>query len=582
MKQTQLRTDVLIPPSVLEGSEEQARSARILLTGTASAVSIALLFTLIHVSIGDMNRALFSLVATLPLASPLALLWLTKRVTPGVHLMLGLCTGMVILSPTVAGEGEPAFVALMIVPVGAALMSGARAGMIWSVLITLLLVAYALEFPFSELDRKLAWISAVMAAGGGFAATLIERARDRAREDAEAAALVRDRTEAELTESRALFETVFRRSNSLLCLMSFEEGRLLDVNEAFSRVSGWSRDEVLGKTLEDLNAWVGVEDLKRIFDEIQTRGRIESAELRMRTKSGDLVWLRGSIEVLQQQGRNRLLTDLVDITEAKQASQVLERYRSELEERYAERGEQLEESREQLRQRDRLAAIGTLAAGVAHQINNPIGGIVAATEYAALADDDEDRERIRSEALETAREEAKRCGRIVKNVLKFARDEPTVKWVGDLSGIVRSATELARTHVITHGGTLRANLESDPLLVLASSIDLEQVVLNLVHNASESKPDGADVVVETIAHQDYAELAVSDNGYGIDPRNRPHIFEPFYTSRVDKGGTGLGLSVVHGIVGDHGGKLQVEAVPAGGTRVRVLLPRVNDEVATSA
>lgn len=564
--------DRLLPPSILQGSQEQARLARILLTGVASAMLIALLFAVIHVTNGAPNRALFSLGSSVVLAIPLMTIWATKSVDAGVHMTLGLCTGMVLVSPWVAGEGEPAFVALMIVPVSAALMSGPRAATIWTVVITTVLISYASFYPFSDEVRKLAWITTIMAAGGGFAATLIERARERASKEALAGLAVRNQTEAALSESQALFETAFRHSNSVLALVCFESGRLLDVNEMFLHVSQRKYEEAVGKTLTELNAWIVDDDRKRIFQQLAARGRIDSIELRMRNKSGELLWLLGSVELIQRHGNACLLTELVEITERKRNSEALERYRVELEERFAERGEQLHETRDQLRQRDRLAAVGTLAAGVAHQINNPIGGIVAATEFATLMDDDEDRENIRTQAISTALKEARRCGRIVKNILKFSRDEPTAKWVEDLSTMVASATELARTHVITQGGSLKVQLTSDPLLVRASTIDIEQVVLNLIHNASESKTGGADVTIETAIHDDCAEITVTDNGDGIDPAQRPRIFEPFYTSREDQGGSGLGLSVVHGIVGDHGGKLEIESVPTGGTRVRVMLP----------
>ena len=493
-----------------------------------------------------------------------------------MHLVLALCTAMVIFSPFVTGEGDPAFPALMIVPIGAALMSGVRAGAIWSILITAVLAIYASQYPFPESVRKLVWLSAIMAAGGGLAATLIESARERARKGAEAAALVRELAESALVESQALFELAFRSSTAILSLISLETGKILDVNKTFTRIGGWSHAEAVGKSLGELNAWIGPDDRQQIFDQLMAKGGIDAVELQMRSKHGDLVWLRGSAETLQQQGRACLLVEMADVTEAKRNNEALKRYRVELEERYAERGEQLQESREQLRQLDRLAAVGTLAAGVAHQINNPIGGIVAAAEFAAVMDDEPDRETIRTEALATALNEAKRCGRIVKNILKFSRDEPTVKWAEDLTSIVVGATELARTHVIKQGGRLDMNVAVCPLPILASTIDIEQVVLNLIYNASESKLDGADVIVETALHGEFAEISVSDNGAGIDPDRRPYIFEPFYTSRVDQGGSGLGLSVVHGIVADHGGKLEIDDVPTGGTRVRVLLPLSTD------
>ncbi len=572
-------SDLLIPNAILQQSPDDARSGRVLLTGIVSAFTICLLFALVHWSNGDVYRALVSALTCFPVAGALVLLWYSGRVLPAVHYLLGICTAIVIASPFLSREGEPALVALVIVPVAAVLMCGARAGASWSVIITLLLVAYARLFPFSDADGKVVWLTAIMAGGGGLAAVLIERGRERATRDAqasrEAAELdADDRLKAEnaLRETQALFAIAFRRSSSLMIFVSIETGEILDVNESFVQTMGWSAEEAQGMKFSELDLWATPGDQGRLLETAISKGAMRSIEIHLRTKSGDLIWFLGSLEVLQLDDRSCLLAEGVDITTRKRTDAALARYRNELEERFAERGEQLQESREQLRQRDRMAAVGTLAAGIAHQINNPIGGIVAATEFAVVADDDTDRERIRTEALATAHDEAMRCGRIVKNILKFARDERTTKWTEDLTSTVLKAAELSRPYVSKRGGRIEMKLTSLPLEVLMSPIDIEQVILNLIHNASESKQDGAEVLVQTREQDGLAEVAISDNGDGIDPKVRSRVFEPFFTSRLAEGGTGLGLSVAHGIVTDHGGKLEIEDAPGGGTLVRVLLP----------
>ncbi|MCP5040677.1 MAG: PAS domain S-box protein, partial [bacterium] len=377
-------------------------------------------------------------------------------------------------------------------------MSGARAGAVWSVIITTLLITYAHLFPFSDGERKVVWLTAIMAGGGGLAAVIIERGREQAnrnakksREKAEADAQNRLYAEGALRESQALFATVFQRSSSLMALISLETGRILDVNESFVRTMGWSAAEVLGKRVSEMSVSAASDDQQQIFKRVVVTGSMEAIEVQWRTKSDGLVWLFGSVEVLKHEGLSCVLAEGIDITERKRSDEALARDRHQLEERFAQRGEQLQESLEQLRQQDRLASVGTLAAGVAHQINNPIGGIIAATEFAAMADDDPERERIRTEALATAHDEAIRCGRIVKNVLKFSRNEPTAKWIEDLTPMVLKATQLSRAHVSEQGGRVEMDLASSPLEVQMSPIDIEQVVVNLIHNASESKPGGA-------------------------------------------------------------------------------------------
>jgi signal transduction histidine kinase len=221
---------------------------------------------------------------------------------------------------------------------------------------------------------------------------------------------------------------------------------------------------------------------------------------------------------------------------------------------------------------------------------------VAASEFALTEEPGPDEEATLRSALQTALEEARRCGRIVKSVLQFARDEPTQKWVEDLSPTVRRAAELARSYVEGRGGRLEIDVFGSPLAVLMSPIDIEQVVLNLVRNAAESRSEGATVRVTTSVWGDasvsthsthsthstekadsldgpnYAELTVTDDGEGIEDLARSKVFDPFYTTRLEDGGSGLGLSVVHGVVGDHGGKVEIEQFARGGTRFRILLP----------
>lgn len=257
-----------------------------------------------------------------------------------------------------------------------------------------------------------------------------------------------------------------------------------------------------------------------------------------------------------------------------EAEQALVRYRDELEERVEERGEQLRASLERLKEQERLVAIGTLASGIAHQINNPIGGIAAAAEFALLVGEEPDGPAIQRRALETALEEARRCGRIVKGVLQFARDEPNPKWPEDLNATVLRAIEQVRRFVVERGSTLRLATTSEYLHVKMNPIDLEQVVVNLVRNAAESSESGVqiDVRTERLGHE--AMLIVSDDGYGIDESIRGRVFEPFYTTRLESGGSGLGLAVVHGVIGDHGGQVEIESPETGGTRFRIRLPLV--------
>ncbi len=248
------------------------------------------------------------------------------------------------------------------------------------------------------------------------------------------------------------------------------------------------------------------------------------------------------------------------------------RFRDHLEEQVAARTRELDLSRQQLRNSERLASVGTLAAGIAHQINNPIGTILISADYALQRQVEEGAEDVGREVLEEVVQQARRCGRIVHSILQFSRDEPTEKWPENLNDVVRRSCELSRGYAEERRARVDLEVDRDELRVRLSPIEIEQVVVNLVRNAIESRPEGASVRVETSAEGEHAVLRISDDGGGIEPELLQRIFDPFFTTRLAHGGSGLGLSVAHGIVTDHGGRMHVDSVVGEGSVVRVELP----------
>ncbi|MCR9095528.1 MAG: HAMP domain-containing histidine kinase [bacterium] len=241
-------------------------------------------------------------------------------------------------------------------------------------------------------------------------------------------------------------------------------------------------------------------------------------------------------------------------------------FRADLERLVEERTRELRESREQLRHADRLASIGTLAAGVAHQINNPVGAILLGSEL-ALSDDDAGagEERYR-ETLERIRIDAERCGEIVRNLLRFSRRAVANHDDLDLNEVLERAIETLGTS----GRQVELVRSGEALPLLANAIELEQVILNLVTNAVQSGAETISVSARRV--QDEAQLEVADDGCGIREDDRDRVFDPFFTTRPTEGGTGLGLSMAHRIVEDHGGRIGVDSKPGRGTRFFVSLP----------
>jgi len=279
-------------------------------------------------------------------------------------------------------------------------------------------------------------------------------------------------------------------------------------------------------------------------------------------------WLRSDAEQ-----KLRLAKLRADRLHAEQR-EIDQHFQSELKALVDERTIALEQSHRELRRAERLASIGTLAAGVAHEINNPVGAILISAEFALASDEGPERERIWRIALEESQSQAQRCARIVKALLRFAAGSTAEKSRQDLNAIVESALSGMR------GGLgrddferIETELETQRLEVLADPLAIEQVIVNLVRNALEASAPHAGVVRIATERADVGPcLRVEDDGPGIAEGDLPRIFDPFFSTRERTGGTGLGLSIVHGIVAEHGGSIDVESRLGAGTRFRVRLP----------
>ena len=229
-----------------------------------------------------------------------------------------------------------------------------------------------------------------------------------------------------------------------------------------------------------------------------------------------------------------------------------------------------ERARERLRHAERLATVGTLASGIAHQINNPLNNILLTAEH-ALGEDGPAAARHRRAALEACAEEAKRCERIVRGLVAFARGEPGEKWTEDANRLLARARDLTAACAAQHRATVELELSEAAVPIRANPIALEQALVNIIQNAIESRPE-ARVQLRTERRGETVRITVRDDGRGMDREAIRHLFDPFFTTRAAEGGTGLGLSVAHRIVADHHGTINVDSRPGEGTLVSVDLP----------
>jgi signal transduction histidine kinase len=223
------------------------------------------------------------------------------------------------------------------------------------------------------------------------------------------------------------------------------------------------------------------------------------------------------------------------------------------------------------RQAERLAAVGRLAAGVAHEVNNPLGIMTSRIELMLMDAGANGLPAETIEDLRVIRRNAIRVADLARNLLSLAREGPHERHAVDLNEVVRNVLLLVNADFGRAG--LRVVEELAPALppLLGHGNALEQVVLNLLTNAAEAMPEGGEIRITTGAAEGRLQLAVADTGRGIPPGDLSRVFDPFFTTKAT--GTGLGLSVSYGIVQDHGGTIDVESTPGRGTRFVLTFPR---------
>jgi len=238
----------------------------------------------------------------------------------------------------------------------------------------------------------------------------------------------------------------------------------------------------------------------------------------------------------------------------------------------------LKEQQERLQQASRLADIGQLAAGVAHEINTPLASIALRAESLLKVASDARLQAIDSfknfpRYLKTIDEEIFRCKKIISALLEFSRVRRPETRVTDLNALAEKATDLVGHQMKLKQVTLSLKLETGLAHIRADDGQLRQALIALLMNALDATPPGGHVEVET--HGDGADtvvLTVADDGSGISPENLDKIFNPFFTTKPVGQGTGLGLAICHGIVASHGGEIRVDSELGRGTRLSLVLP----------
>ena len=376
-----------------------------------------------------------------------------------------------------------------------------------------------------------------------------------------------------LLEAEKLFYLIGDSGSDLIAIVD-THGRRLYNSPSYERLLGYSMEEL--KDTSGLDQ-IHPEDRAQVIaaaEEAKRTGTGQRLEYRIRHKDGTWRILESTASAVRDEGGeiDKFIIVNRDITSQREQAREI-----------------LRQKEEQLRQAQKMEAVGRLSGGVAHDFNNLLSVIIGYAEDLELRLDPADR--LHKEAVEV-RKAGERAASLTRQLLAFSRQQMLQPRVLDLNGVV---ADLARMLGRLIGSDIEFHLALDPQLgrVKADQSQLEQVVMNLVVNARDAMPEGGRLTVatqnihlrETGADRvpaaepgSYVQLTVTDTGTGMDAQTLAHIFEPFFTTKAEGKGTGLGLATVAGIVNQCGGHIAASSEPGKGASFRILLPRTTDAV----
>lgn len=384
----------------------------------------------------------------------------------------------------------------------------------------------------------------------------------------------RNRAVEELKKSEERFRAITENTTDITLILD-NKGRFRYLSPSVGGFGGYTRSDVIGK---HPRTFVHPEDLPRLNEVVKLafahpHESYHIDSFRVYHKDGNFLYIESIfINMRGVPGVDGLVVNCRDISKRRTVERELEQYREHLEELVRQRTMELVQSEEKLRRVERLSSIGTLAAGIAHEINNPIGAIQLYAQTALRMKDDPGAGKNITTALEEIVEQCGRCDRIIRSVLQFSRLESAEKDITDIAEVAKNALKNVKGDAEKRNATIKLEVEGVLLPILANRTGLEQVFVNLILNAIQASGIGGTIRVILEGGDDSIVISVADTGHGIRPEAKVHIFDPFYTGREIDGGTGLGLSIVHGVIESHQGTIDVESIPGQGTVIRITLP----------
>ncbi|MDR3542732.1 MAG: PAS domain S-box protein [Desulfosporosinus sp.] len=376
----------------------------------------------------------------------------------------------------------------------------------------------------------------------------------------------RKQAENALMDSEERFSKAFRSSPASMVITDIDSGLFIDANERWLQMTGYSRDEILGRTTFELEVWKDIEVRNDLAAQLYLYGTIKDFPCQIRTKSKDILDVIWSAEIISLSGTKAVLSLVYDNTEKNKAKKEQTKLQA------------------QLLQSQKMESVGRLAGGVAHDYNNMLGVIIGHAELAMLKLTEEP-QNIKSHLQEIINA-AQHSSELTQQLLAFARLQTIAPKILDINKLVTNILKMIRVLVgenielVWLPTAVSCSVKIDP-------VQFNQVLMNLCVNARDAISADGRISIETqrtiidktycasntfFVPGDYAVLIMSDNGSGMDKGTQSKVFEPFFTTKGIGKGTGLGLSTVYGIVKQNNGFINVYSEPGKGTTFKIYFP----------
>jgi len=387
----------------------------------------------------------------------------------------------------------------------------------------------------------------------------------------------RKQAEEKLRDSEEKLRTIFENSNDIIVWVD-ESGKIINVNSKIEDMVGYKKAEVIGKDFTEFPIF-SPETMQNVIREVGLAfksGNTKLLELEMNRKDGGSVPVEVSAKMIQgADGRLSILAAVRDIAVRKQAEEGKTRLES------------------QLQQARKMEAIGTLAGGVAHDLNNILSGIVGYPDLLLMQLPEDSPLR---KPIVTMKETGKKAATIVRDMLTLARIGVADFEVISLNAVISEylgSPEYKKLKSYYPGVEVECGLETDLMNILGSPAHLSKTIMNLVSNAAEAITEKGKITIssenryidrpisgyENVEEGDYIVFTVSDTGAGISPEDIKRVFEPFYTKKkMGRSGTGLGMAVVWGTIKDHNGYIDVQSTVEKGTTFTLYFPMTRQEL----